>query len=132
MTFVDTNVLIDVLQDDEVWGDWSVEALASLDAPTSISPLVYSELASRFSSRVELDRELATLRVLVVEPSRSVLFTAGRAHAAYRARGGRRERVLADFLIGAQASESGGALLTRDPRRYRKDFPDLRLIAPEG
>ena len=66
----------------------------------------------------------------VEEPSREALFAAGHAHAAYRRRGGPRERVLADFLIGAQAANRGAILVTRNPKRYRSAFPDLRLIAP--
>lgn len=40
--------------------------------------------------------------------------------------------MLADFLIGAHAEIANVPLLTRDPRRYRAYFPDLKLIAPEN
>lgn len=46
-------------------------------------------------------------------------------------RGGRREKLLADFLIGGQASSMGAELMTRDPRMYRSYFPELPLITPE-
>jgi len=33
-------------------------------------------------------------------------------------------------LIGAHAEAAGAPLLTRDPERMRRHFPDARLIAP--
>ncbi len=56
---------------------------------------------------------------------------AGYAHRKYRKSGGGRDRVLADFLIGAHASTKGYRILTRDPRRYRTYFPTLDIIAPD-
>jgi len=35
-----------------------------------------------------------------------------------------------DFFIGAHAVVAGLPLLTRDVRRYRNYFPDIKLIAP--
>ncbi len=57
---------------------------------------------------------------------------AGRSFQEYAARGrGKRDpgprRILADFLIGAHASECGYRLLTLDDRLYRAAFPDLVL-----
>jgi|SRR5690242_11557694 len=36
-------------------------------------------------------------------------------------------RLLADFIIGAHALAQADCLMTLDPRRYRQDFPELRL-----
>ncbi len=57
-------------------------------------------------------------------------FLAARAHAAYRERGGTRQMILPDVLIGAHALVETPALLTRDGRRYRQAFPGLKLITP--
>ena len=63
---------------------------------------------------------------------REAAFLAARAHAAYRQRGGERQMILPDFLIGAHALVEGCPLLSRDVRRYRQAYPGLVLITPEG
>ena len=56
------------------------------------------------------------------------LFMAGQAFRKYRAAGGPRNNVLADFFVGAHASAEGWPILTRDPRRYQSYFSDVLLI----
>jgi predicted nucleic acid-binding protein len=58
-------------------------------------------------------------------------FLSGKAHLAYRRRGGTRRSPLPDFFIGAHAAVSSYRLLRRDSARYRADFPKLSLIAPD-
>jgi predicted nucleic acid-binding protein len=57
-------------------------------------------------------------------------FLAGRVHAEYRRRGGKRTRTLPDFFIGAHCALRGFTLLTRDPRRIARYFPTVKIIAP--
>lgn len=131
MTFLDTNILFDVLYNDAAWRDWSLDAVLAAGASRFIAPVVYSELAGRYQERGVLDSELSLLGVRIEEPSRNALFQAGRAHALYRSRGGTRARVLPDFLIGAQAADRRAALVTRAAGRYRTAFPHLELISPD-
>ena len=69
MILVDTNVLVDVLQDDPVWADWSQEQLesASLNDALAINAVIYSELSLSFAQIEELEEVLAEVSV-TVEP----------------------------------------------------------------
>ena len=130
---VDTNVVIDLLEADGAWLDWSLDRVldARRDGPVAISAIVVGELATRFES---LDDVLATIDgfgFVVRDLGAGAAHGAGRAQQAYRAAGGLRDRLLGDFLIGAHAETLGAALLTRDSRYYRRYFPDLTLITPE-
>ena len=68
--------------------------------------------------------------MVFVEITSPALFSAGQAYRRYRRNGGERRRMLADFLIGAQAQVTERDLLTRDPQPYRTYLPDVRLITP--
>jgi predicted nucleic acid-binding protein len=130
---VDTNVLVDVLEDDPDWGDWSV---AQLQAQSKvhrlvINPIIYSELSLTFSTVEALDHVLDGMELQMLEIPKPALFLAGKAFLQYRRSGGVRNNVLGDFFIGAHAAVSGLPVLTRDTRRYRSYFPSIRLVTPE-
>lgn len=132
MTFVDTNILLDVVTDDPVWADWSIRELdkASLHGPLTINGVVYAELSVRFARIEDLDEVLRQAGITLVDMPRAALFLAGKVFQKYRAAGGSRNGVLPDFFIGAHAAVSGLPLLTRDNARYRTYFPSLTLITP--
>ena len=121
MTLVDSSVLLDVVTDGEVWADWSQAQLerAALRGPLIINDAVYAEISTRFTSAEAVDSMLLDLSVDVAPMPRSALFLAGKAYLQYRASGGTRTHVLADFFIGAHAAVEALPLLTRDARRYR-------------
>ncbi len=130
---VDSNVVIDIVGNDTTWRDWSENALAEalLSAPAIINPVVYAELAARYGRIEDVDRILRTLGLQREDLPWPAAFLAGRAHQAYRRRGGSRLSPLPDFFIGAHAAVRRYALLTRDARRYRTYFPSLDLICPD-
>lgn len=131
MTIADSNVLLDVIDDASGWYAWSVEQLdGAAEAGVAINAVIFAEIAPAFGLLREVETFVAQSGLTMLQFTREMLFEAGQAHARYRANGGHRDRVLPDFLIGAQASVSGRAVLTRDPRRYRTYFPDVRLITP--
>ncbi|MEI6226057.1 MAG: type II toxin-antitoxin system VapC family toxin [Deltaproteobacteria bacterium] len=129
---VDSNVLIDVAEDDPVWGDWSRGALERLadSAPLVLNPLVYAEVSVSYARVEEVERFLPAT-VYRREPlPYEAAFLAGKVFLEYRRRGGRSRSPLPDFYIGAHAAVCGHRLLTRDATRYRTYFPRLDIIAP--
>ncbi|MBI5751831.1 MAG: PIN domain-containing protein [Hydrogenophilales bacterium] len=132
MLLVDTNVLVDVLEDDPQWAEWS---LAQLRAQSQIhdlliNPVIYAELSLTFSKAEALDAAVDGMGLVLREINRPALFLAGKAFVRYRRKGGKKQNVLADFFIGAQAAVLGCTILTRDARRYQTYFPSVSLIVP--
>jgi hypothetical protein len=134
LVIVDTNVLVDVLEDDPAWADWSIARLRELSQihELGINPVIYAELSLAFDAIEDLDAAVSDLGLRFVEIPHPALFLAGKAFARYRERGGAKTSVLADFFIGAQAAVMGCPILTRDTGRYRSYFPTVSLIAPAG
>ena len=133
MILIDTNVLLDLVTDDPVWAEWSIQQLdsASFRGPLAINDVVYAELSVRFERIEDLDDVLDEAGITLAPIPRAALFLAGKVFQRYRAAGGIRNGVLPDFFIGAHAAVAGLPLLTRDVQRYRTYFPSLSVIAPE-
>jgi predicted nucleic acid-binding protein len=132
MLLVDTNVLIDVLEDDPQWADWSIAQLRAQSKihRLAINPVIYAELSAAFSTIEGLDAAVDELGLTLREIPRPALYLAGKAFVRYRRQGGSRTGVLPDFFIGAHAAVAGYPLLTRDTRRYETHFAKLTLISP--
>jgi predicted nucleic acid-binding protein len=134
MMLVDTNVLLDVLEDDPAWADWSVRQLRAQAQVHEllINPVIYSELSLAFDSVKAVDEAVEEMGLNYQELPRPALFLAGRAFVKYRREGGTKANVLPDFFIGAHAAVLSCGILTRDGRRYRRHFPRVALVMPEG
>ena len=132
MLLVDTNVLVDVLEDDPEWADWSIAQLRAQSQiyRLAINPIIYAELAPGFQRESHLERALARWPLVRLTLPYEAGFAAGRAFLAYRRDGGLRRSPLPDFYIGAHAAIARMPLLTRDAARYRRYFPRLALVAP--
>ena len=131
-TLVDSNVILDVLTEDEQWGGWSGEQLADAadQGPLIINPIIYAEVSARFERIEDLDDALPDAYYRRVPLPFAAAFLAGQCFVKYRRRGGERRSPLPDFYIGAHAAIAGLTLLTRDATRYRTYFPTLRIVAP--
>ena len=132
MVLVDTEVLVDLLQDDPQWANWStcqLRAQASIHQ-LAINPIVHAEMSLSFSTLEGLDSAVSALALELHEIPRPALFLAAKAYAQYRKRGGSKLQVLPDFFIGAHAAVEGWPLLTRDASRLRNCLPTLEVVAP--
>ena len=132
MLLVDTNVLVDVLQDDPQWAEWSISQLRAQASVHQlvINPVIFAEMSLSFSTLEALDDVVVTMGLELREMPRPALFLAAKAYAQYRKRGGAKQQVLPDFFIGAHAAVEGLPLLTRDASRFRIYFPGLGVLAP--
>lgn len=133
MIFVDSNVLIDVIERDPTWHDWSYGHMesAALRGVVAINHLVVAEVAPQFGSLDLFVERIDAMAIEIVPLSDLAAMKAGLAFRQYRRRRDRHGMVLPDFFIGAHALTLEAMLLTRDPRFYRTYFPELTLITPE-
>ncbi|HEX4231651.1 MAG TPA: type II toxin-antitoxin system VapC family toxin [Bryobacteraceae bacterium] len=132
ITAVDTNVLRDILVPNEDFYDASAAALqdAASEGLLVICDIVYAELCIHFVDQRECDAFLESVEIRVQSLSREAHFLASRVWRTYRQQGGKRTRILTDFLIGAHAQKQAGRLLSRDRAFYRSLFPALSLRPP--
>lgn len=130
---VDSNVLIDVIENDPRWAEWSIGQLeaAMLGGGLVINPIIYAEIAAGFDDIESLEAAIAPFGLLREPLPWEAAFMTSQAYQRYRKRGGSKRSPMPDFYIGAHASLAGYRLLTRDARRYREHFSKLEVIAPE-
>lgn len=131
-TLVDSCVLIDVLADDPVWAECSLNQLERCAAlgPLLINPLILAEISPRFERASDLEVALAGLPLVKAALPWDAAFLAGQAFKVYRQSQGLKTSPMPDFYIGAHALVAQLQLLTRDAARYRSYFPTLALVAP--
>ncbi len=129
---VDTNILLDVIGADEKFGQRSRDVLAECADVGSlvINPVIYAEVAVWIPTREELDELVPPDLFLREDLPWDAAYVAAQAFSRYRGRGGHKQRMLADFLIGAHAAVSGHALITRDAG-YGRYF-DLTVLNPSN
>jgi len=133
MFLADSNVLLDIIKDQQPHAKWSAAALegALLAGPVFVNPIIYAEVSIAYATSEELDRVLARLSIGRHDLPWSAAHLSGQTFVRYRRQGGAKTAPLPDFYIGADALVSGFTLLTRDARRYRSYFPQLPLISPD-
>ena len=132
ITAVDTSILLDVIGGDAAFGQASAATLQRClrEGQVVACEVVWAECAAGLpDTETTIDR-LATLRVHYVAAETRAALTAGRMWNVYRRRQGTRNRIIADFLIGAHALIQADRLLTRDRGFYRGYFEGLEILDP--
>jgi predicted nucleic acid-binding protein len=127
---VDTNVLIDLLGADAQFGVPARDTLAecAADGVLVINQIILSEISAFLNSLDEIDQLLPGDLFVRENIPWEAAFLAGQAFRRHRERGGRRGRILADFLIGAHAAVGGFTLITRD-RDFGRWY-DVEILNP--
>lgn len=134
ITAVDTNVLLDVFTGDPTHGPRSREALGDClhAGPVFACEVVWAEVAAAFADAKAAQAAMVTADVTFTPMSPDAAGRAGEAWRAYRTGGGTRDRLVADFLIGAHASTTADRLLARDRGFYRAYFAGLEVFDPSA
>lgn len=156
-TAVDTNVLLDLLVDEDARAPAARRSLARAleTGPVSICPVVYAELGAALPGRQEVTELMHDLQIEVDGFSTDALLCAAMAWAIYARRRGKavqcprcgkvtevicpscstqlswRQRILPDFLVGGHALSQADRILTRDVRFYRSYFGALKVMTPD-
>lgn len=145
MTFrmsLDSSMLISHLSDD-VHQEAVLAAMEHLEgrgAELTLPLLCYAEVwtgvelleeaGQRQQSADAIHQLLQASHIQLVADNVAIAREAARAQADYRRRGGRREALIPDFIIGASASYYSGRLLTTNPRDFFRAFPTLEVLTP--
>jgi len=129
---VDTSVLVDVLTGDPRFVESSGASLAAAlgEGDVVVCDAVVAEMHAMLDASDATMEGIASLGIRFLPVSEPAAVRAGHMQRRFRQRGGRRERVIADFLIGSHAMMQCGALITRDGGFFRDYFKGLRIIVP--
>jgi predicted nucleic acid-binding protein len=133
-TAVDSSVIVDVLTGDAEFIQSSEAALneALSSGDVVICDAVVAEVQTMLDTRETAMDTLNALGIRYLATTEAAAVRAGHMQRRYRDNGGRRERVVADFLIGAHALMQCNALITRDAGFFREYFKGLKVIVPKA
>ena len=133
VTAVDTSVLLDVLLNDPQHAPASIAALhwAAAEGSLAICDAALAEIVPVLTAE-DLPQFLADWKLTFLPSTQQVAILAGETFRAYLYRGGKRGRVVPDFLIAAHAQQLADRLLARDRGYYRDYFKQLDLWNPSS
>ncbi len=132
MIALDSSALLDILIGDPLYADASETCIGDALARDGVvvCDAVVAEVQAMLDTSVNLMETLAALGIRYQATSEGAAMRAGHMNKRFRARGGKRERVVADFLVGAHALLQCDGLITRDAGFFRDYFKGLKLIVP--
>jgi predicted nucleic acid-binding protein len=134
MIAIDSSVIIDLLTND---AGLSESAEASLRQALSVGPVVIcdvvlAEVTTALKNGAESLDALEDMGIAYLPLESKSAIRAGEMQRRYRQRGGKRERTIPDFLVGAHALLQCSALITRDGGFFRDYFKGLKVIVPQS
>ena len=131
ITAIDTSVLVDVLINDPQCAEKSKSAMrkAATDGALVLCESTLAEIVPVLSAG-EIAEFLSDWNLKFIPSSQESAILAGEMFRAYLKRGGKRGRVVSDFLIAAHAQIHAESLLARDRGYYRDYFKRLKLWDP--
>jgi predicted nucleic acid-binding protein len=128
ITAVDSSILLALLVGED-GGSEDALARANREGGIIVCETVLAEITPEVGA-AGLAGFLTDLQIRFHPSSFESARLAGDLYAAYLTRGGRRGRVVPDFLIGAHAKLHADRLLVRDFGFLRDYFKGLRLLEP--
>jgi len=128
-TAIDSSVILSIYKAEPAGMLW-LEKLISLRKNSRLvaCEIVIAETRPALPSDEEHRQQLEKLGVGFLPVSFEAACRAGQIHQAYRAAGGKRDRLVADFLVGAHALLQADQLATDDDGFMRKYFGHLKLV----
>ncbi len=132
ITAVDTSVLLDLFADNAQFRARSLAAIrrSLAGGPLVACDLVWAEVVAAFADVEAAMQAMGEIPVSYSALDATSALRAGSAWRAYRQAGGSRERLVADFLVGAHAMVQADQLLTRDRGFGKVAFAGLSVIDP--
>ncbi len=132
ITAVDANIVLDILTGSpkEIQVAQHAMLAAKKAGAVIISVIAYAEVAAQFPSKARADEFFRLLSCKVQQLEEEAAFVGGKFFDEYKQRGGKRTRILADFLIAAHAQLNADRILTRDNRFFSGNFPKLKAVLP--
>lgn len=92
MILIDSNILLDIWQNDPIWASKSAAILGRL-APVeelAINSIIYAEVSVRFSLRSDVDRALSSAGITILNTPNEAAFQAGKVSSSIAGRVGQR------------------------------------------
>ena len=128
-TAVDSSVVLAILKqqaDGPAWLERLVEIRGG--GRLVVCDVVWAETAVAFVKAGDHATAMAALGLEFSALTEESAARAGQMCLAYRSAGGKRERIIGDFMIGAHAIVQAQQLLTADQGFFRKHFRGLAVV----
>ena len=134
MIAIDSSVLIDLLAGDDAVAEGAEASLREcLSAgPVAVCDVVLAEVTTALRDGAEVLGVLEDMGLSFHATEAKAAVRAGEMQRRYRQRGGKRQRTVPDFLVGAHALLQCNGLITRDAGFFRDYFKGLKVIVPKA